>query len=157
MTNETCFADICCDLDGVLNSYKSGWERADLIPDPPVEGAIEALYTYLDAGLSVAIFSARSAQPNGIKAMREWLGKHDREYRYQNRIPHNVPHLNDVIFMPDHKPAAKVYIDDRGFRFEGVFPTPDELRGLYTPWNKKKDKSPAPYEHDSDEPIVIKE
>ena len=120
LNNNTCFADICCDLDGVLHSYASGWQKdATVIPDPPVEGAIETLYTYLDAGLSIAIFSARSAQPVGIQAMREWLSKHDREYRYQNSILHNVPHLNDVIFMPDHKPAAKVYIDDRGFRFEG--------------------------------------
>ena len=136
MTNKTCFVDICCDFDGVLHQYDRGWERADLIPDPPVLGAIETLYTYRDAGLSVAIFSVRSALPGGIQAMREWLGKHDREYRHQNRVPHNVPHLNDDIFMPDHKPGAKVYIDDRGFRFEGIFPTPDELRTLFTPWNK---------------------
>ena len=136
MKNKTCFVDICSDFDGVLHSYESGWKGADVIPDPPVEGAIQTLYAYLDAGLSIAVFSARSAQLGGIQAMREWLGKHDREYRYKNRIKHSMPHLNDMIFMPDHKPAAKVYIDDRGFRFEGVFPTPDELRALYTPWNK---------------------
>ena len=139
MKDNTCFADICLDFDGVLHSYESGWIRADVIPDPPVDGAIKTLYGYLEAGLSIAILSVRSALPGGIQAMREWLGKHDREYRYQNRVRHSVPHLNDVIFMPDHKPGAKVYIDDRGCRFEGVFPTPDELRALYTPWNKKQE------------------
>ena len=137
MKDNTCFADICLDFDGVLHSYESGWIRADVIPDPPVDGAIKALYGYLEAGLSIAILSVRSALPGGIQAMREWLDKHDREYRYQNRVQDSVPHLNDVIFMPDHKPGAKVYIDDRGFRFEGVYPTPDELRALFTPWNKK--------------------
>ena len=154
---ETCFVDICLDFDGVLHSYESEWIDADVIPDPPVDGAIETLYTYLDAGLTLAILSVRSALPGGIQAMREWLGKHDREYRYQNRIRHNVPTLNDRIYMPDHKPAAKVYVDDRGFRFEGVFPTPDELRALFIPWNKKKPKSLGTYDHDAPEPMIIKE
>lgn len=135
--NNAIFADICLDFDGVIHAYNTEWQGATIIPDPPVEGAIEALYTYLDAGLTLAILSVRSALPGGIQAMREWLGKHDLEYRDQNKIPITVRTLNDQIIMPDHKPAAKIYIDDRGLRFEGTFPTPDELRTLYTPWNKK--------------------
>lgn len=135
---ETTFVDVCLDFDGVLHSYDTEWQDAAIIPDPPVDGAIAAVYGYLDAGLTLAILSVRSSLPGGIQAMREWLDKHDAEYRYQNKIHHDVPLLTARIYMPDHKPAAKLYVDDRGFRFEGTFPTPDELQALYTPWNKPR-------------------
>ena len=142
--NKTIFADICIDFDGVLHSYKSGWQGVDIIPDPPVAGAIRTLYDYLESGLSLAIYSARSSQGDGIIAMQEWLGKHDRAYRYKKRISPRVPMLVARIAFPESKPAAKVYIDDakvyiddRGYRFEGVFPTPDELKKLYKTWNQQ--------------------
>lgn len=135
--NKTIFADICVDFDGVLHSYKSGWQGANMIPDPPVDGAIEALYGYLDAGLSLAIYSARSSQEGGIPEMLHWLTEHDLDYRDRNGIPRKTPMLFERIEFPESKPAAKVYIDDRGFRFEGVFPTPDELKKLYKTWNQQ--------------------
>ena len=103
------FVDICLDFDGVIHAYDSGWQGANIIPDPPVEGAIETLYAYLDAGFTLAILSVRSALPGGIQAMRDWLGKHDREYRSQNKIPITVRTLNAQIIMPYHKPAAITY------------------------------------------------
>ena len=42
--------------------------------------------------------------------------------------------LQDVIAFPDHKPAAKAYIDDRGIRFEGEWFDIETLRTLMTPW-----------------------
>lgn len=140
---ETTFVDVCLDFDGVLHAYDTGWQDAAIIPDPPVDGAIAAVYGYLDEGLTLAILSVRSSLPGGIQAMREWLDKYDAEYRYQHKIPDDVPLLTARIYMPDHKPAAKLYVDDRGFRFEGTFPTPEELQALYTPWNKKKPTSPG--------------
>ena len=35
---------LCVDFDGVIHSYTSGWEGIDMIPDPPVEGAIKWLW-----------------------------------------------------------------------------------------------------------------
>ena len=43
-TSETPKPTLCVDFDGVIHSYISGWKGADVIPDPPVPGAIEALY-----------------------------------------------------------------------------------------------------------------
>lgn len=63
------------DFDGVIHSYKSGWKGAHVIPDPPVPGAIAALFRYLEAGFDVAIFSSRSKSLRGRWAMQRWLAK----------------------------------------------------------------------------------
>ena len=63
---------LCLDFDGVIHSYTSGWKGADVIPDPPVPGAIEFIFRALPH-FTVAIYSSRSGQEGGIDAMREWL------------------------------------------------------------------------------------
>ena len=136
----TCFVDVCLDFDGVLNQYDSGWQGADVITDEPVEGALEALYGWLNDGLSLAIYSARSGQIGGIPAMRKWLSKHDGEYRHEHWTQEDVakvPMLVERIELPVFKPAAQLYIDDRGYRFKGVFPNTKELKELFTPWYEK--------------------
>ena len=131
---DTVFVDICLDFDGVIHSYTSGWQDADVVSDPPVIGAIDAIYGYIDAGLTVAVYSARSAQDGGINAMREFLRKHDTRETLPNQEAYPLDYR---LKFPLSKPAAKVYVDDRGFRFEGVFPTPEELKALFEPWHKK--------------------
>ena len=42
----------------------------------------------------------------------------------------------DAVHFPRDKPAATVYIDDRGLRFEGTFPNLDDLLEM-KPWNKQ--------------------
>ena len=125
MINKTVFVDICLDFDGVIHSYTSGWQGTDIIHDPPVYGAIDALHCYLN-NFTVAIFSARSTQPGGIEAMKRYLDKHD-------TLQGNIRLINKIAF-PDHKPAAQVYIDDRAYRFDGIFLSPQQLRKLFTPW-----------------------
>lgn len=123
------FCDLCIDFDGVLHMYITPWSDAATISDPPVPGALEALNRYLDAEfpLSVAVYSARSAQPGGIEAMQAWIDKYDSSPR--------TDRLVDRLLFPTTKPAAKVYIDDRGYRFTGQFPSVDELVELFSPWN----------------------
>ncbi len=123
-TSETPKPTLCVDFDGVIHSYISGWKGADVIPDPPVPGAIEALYQYIDH-FEVAIYSARSGQEGGIKAMREWLAKQDYA-------------IVDYLLWPSSKPAASVYLDDRGLRFEGRWPSIAEIQEASTPWYQKK-------------------
>ena len=59
---------LCLDFDGVIHSYTSGWKGADVIPDPPVDGALDFLER-ASAHFDVQIFSSRSNQPGGIEAM----------------------------------------------------------------------------------------
>ena len=133
------FCDICVDFDGVLHAYTSGaytsgWQGAAIIADPPVEGAIEALHGYLSATppLSVAIHSSRSVQKDGILSMRAWIDHHDAAIRRPDQAP-----IVDSLLFPFHKPAASVYLDDRGVRFDGTFPSVVEIRSLRV-WNEKE-------------------
>lgn len=131
------FCDLCCDFDGVIHSYDSGWQGAHVIPDPIVPGAIEALYQYRYDGLEVAIYSARSSQYMGIAAMKEFIDKHDKEYIAKRDTKGGwVPLIKRLLF-PVYKPAATVYLDDRGMTFNGPgnFPSSDDIRG-FRPWYK---------------------
>jgi hypothetical protein len=92
----------CLDFDGVLHSYSSGWKGAAEIPDPPNEGALEAVEA-LRQCFHVAVQSTRCATPAGLQAVKAWLRRH--------RIP--------VDEVASEKPPAFVYLDDRGLRFEG--------------------------------------
>ena len=129
---------ICVDFDGVIHSYTSGWLGVDVIPDPPVEGAIQWLRKHLpvpDAlGLSepykgpiVMIYSSRSKSWKGRRAMKRWLIEHGLEREYIS---------DGILKFPTKKPAAFLTIDDRAICFDGAFPSTDVMMG-FKPWNKK--------------------
>ncbi len=114
---------IAVDFDGVVHSYASGWKGACVIADPPVEGAIEWLVAAVER-FDVAIFSVRASSPGAVDAMRAWLRRHG--------LP---DHVLARITFPVAKPPAELYIDDRAYRFEGTFPSFEELASL-SPWNR---------------------
>ena len=122
---------LCLDFDGVIHSYTSRWQGADVIPDPTVEGAIAFMLGALHH-FDVVIFSSRSNQPGGLKAMQRWLKDHAGNTWYESPAG---PGLEDVRFVTE-KPPAMVSLDDRAITFGGVFPNPRELL-LFKPWNKK--------------------
>jgi hypothetical protein len=129
---------LCLDFDGVLNSYVSGWKGADVIPDPPVDGAIPFLMTVVASRFDVVIYSSRSHQPGGVSAMRAWLKKHVEEHcdRWHPGDPALPQVVLDAIGFPDHKPSAMVTIDDRAITFTGKWPSMQDLLG-FKPWNRK--------------------
>ncbi len=89
------------DFDGVLHNYT---EWTGVKPEgPPVEGALEAVTWMLQNGFKLEIFSARANHAMGEKAIEEWL------------VEHGFP----AIPVSLQKPIADLYVDDRGFRFEG--------------------------------------
>lgn len=130
---------ICVDFDGVLHSYTSGWKGATVIPDEPVPGAIQWLETHLPVpeslcaiapeyvGPEVVIYSSRSRQWGGIRAMKKWLLKHGLHAGYIRE---------GILKFPTKKPAAYLTIDDRAICFTGNFPTTEEMMA-FKPWNKK--------------------
>jgi hypothetical protein len=115
---------ICLDFDGVIHSYTSPWKDVDVIPDPPVPGAFDAIQEYLEANYRVAIYSSRSYRPEGVQAMMRWFVAHGLRVE-----------LLDHLEFPCYKPAAQLYIDDRGYHFKGVFPSVEFIQ-LFRPWNK---------------------
>jgi hypothetical protein len=122
---------LCLDFDGVIHSYLSGWKGADFIPDPPVEGAIAFMLGALDH-FDVVIFSSRSNQRGGLKAMQMWLREHAGVTWYESPAG---PGLEDIRFVTE-KPSAMVTIDDRALTFDGTWPDIETLKA-FRPWNKK--------------------
>jgi len=114
---------VAVDFDGVIHSYVGPWVAAEVIPDPPVAGAIEWL-NEISKKFKVVIFTTRGATLAGRAAVITYL----RENGY------DPPKL---IHVTHEKIAALVYVDDRGYRFDGTnFPTANEIHQL-RPWNKR--------------------
>lgn len=123
---------LCLDFDGVLHSYTSGWKGADVIPDPPVPGAIDFLKE-ATGSFEVHIFSSRSHQPGGIDAMKAWMAAAIHDHYGM------TPFWIDLIEFPTVKPPALVTIDDRAIQFTGnwsEFDVDELLR--FKPWNHRE-------------------
>ncbi len=110
------------DFDGVLHSYESGWLGHDVIPDAPVEGAVEFCEKAI-LHFDVRVVSSRCKFEGGSDAIERWL------------IEHRFPPLIKVS-RTGTKPAAFVTIDDRAITFTGVWPEIETLKN-FKPWNKK--------------------
>lgn len=123
---------IAVDFDGVLHSYTSAWIDFHVIPDPPVEGAIEWL-NGIRHHFQIVIFTTRAKTVLGELAVKKWLADHGFELH------------SDEYDVTALKPPALVYIDDRAWRFEGpgLFPSRQQIHDA-RPWNKP---SKAQIEH----------
>lgn len=110
------------DFDGVIHKYETPFENDWTIKDEPVDGAIDGIVSFLDAGFRVAVFSSRSKSFHGRTAMKTWMRRHGFPV--------------DRIDFPDRKPPAFITIDDRVHLFDGVFPDPGII-AAFRPWNKR--------------------
>lgn len=129
---------LCLDFDGVIHSYTTPWRDGDIIPDPPVPGAIEFILKARKY-FRVAIFSSRSHMTGGIRAMQEWLQLHmihSLNLIQGLQLDDIARIVYDEIEWPDYKPAAFLSIDDRAMAFHGIWPDPEGLLS-FRPWNKK--------------------
>ena len=112
---------IVFDFDGVIHSYKSGWQGPDVITDPVVPGIKEAIAKIRQAGYKVVVVSTRCATESGMAAIFAYL-------------ENNGIVVDDVV---SEKPPAIAYIDDRAICFDGEA---DTLLGKivnFEPWHKK--------------------
>lgn len=108
------------DFDGVIHSYKSGWQGENIIPDSPVDGIKEAIEKIRKAGYEVIVVSTRCACYEGKVAILEWLKKYGIV-------------VDDVC---TEKPPAICYIDDRAICFDGNAKTLLGKIQSFKPWNK---------------------
>ena len=97
---------IALDFDGVLHSYTTKWQGPEIIPDPPVPGAVAFADNLIERGFKVYIFSTRCNTTKGRHAVLDWLGDHS---------------FNPRILIAMEKVPADVYVDDRAYRFKGDF------------------------------------
>lgn len=116
---------LCIDFDGVIHSYSSGWKGADVISDPPNEGAFAWLLELLAHEYEVCIYSSRSKEPSGIEAMQKWF--------WGRGFPEEQ--LEKLNF-PTQKPATYLTLDDRAICFIGAFPTIERLES-FLPWHQR--------------------
>ena len=130
---------LCLDFDGVLHSYTSGCRGAAIIADKPVPGAVAFLVEAVQH-FDVQVFSSRSHQKGGIKAMRTWIEIIVLEHFDDDgeRPPKylQVSEVLNAIKYPTEKPPAMVTLDDRAITFMGEWPSIEYLKN-FKPWNKK--------------------
>ncbi len=125
---------LCLDFDGVLHSYTSGWKGVDIIPDPPVPGAMQFLVGATEA-FQVSIFSSRSKDRAGVQAMRKWLRYCLEEEGFSEEVE------LEIDFSAE-KPPAMLTIDDRALTFTGRWPSIEELKA-FKPWYQRPAESPS--------------
>ena len=121
---------LCVDFDGVIHSYRSGWEGADVVADLPVPGAMKWLVDMaLHPEYQICIYSSRSKSEDGIQAMTRWL------YQHLTATGYNASTVMAGIEFPIQKPPAYLTIDDRAICFRGTFPSAQEMNH-FKPWYK---------------------
>lgn len=125
---------IAVDFDGVIHSYTSPWISAEVIPDPPVPGALEWLHEVLQS-FDVNVFTTRAETPEGRVAIKRWFQQHASE-RYETT---SSTRGLDSLGVTFHKLPAIVFIDDRAYRFTGSnFPSVQELHDMKPWWFEQK-------------------
>lgn len=129
MTGKT----LCVDFDGVIHSYRSGWQGPEVIPDDAVPGALPWLIALINKGYRVCIYSSRSGQQGGVGAMQSWFLRQAEDLG----IPNAGQALLDHLEFPTRKPAAYLTIDDRCICFRGTFPDTMEIEA-FKPWHSKE-------------------
>ncbi len=143
---------VALDFDGVCHAYTSPWKDYLTIVDGPVGPHMSAIdgtpahdaIAWINAMLEqdnveIIISTCRlNAGPIGQERPGpEWAQVEVRDVLLGWFGKHGVKEPWKLKFAISVKPHADVYIDDRGYRFEGKFPTLDELKKL-VPWNKQK-------------------
>lgn len=115
------------DFDGVIHSYSSGWQGADIANDPPVEGIMDAMKSIKGAGYDIAVVSSRCATPGGRACVNDYLLKYDI--------------LKYIDTICKEKPPAIVYIDDRAICFDGNAKSLLLQIQSFKPWYRQQPKS----------------
>ena len=119
---------VAVDFDGVLHqNWQPNFERADHIANLPVVGAMRWLMDLMIRNVEIIVHSVRLSpghpRPNEsyeqykvVKAMRSWFEEHGGD---------TLAHY--IQFALQGKPNADVYVDDKCWRFEGIFPDAEQL------------------------------
>jgi len=129
---------LCVDFDGVIHRYIPTAGKAHDVQGEPINHALAWLWKMIQ-DYDIAIVSARSRSWRARRAMRRWLKKHANPPMW-----YGLEHTRGLkcITFPKHKPIARLYIDDRAWRFEGPqdFPTKAQIEGAHS-WTDPRPES----------------
>jgi hypothetical protein len=92
------FYDIALDFDGVIHPYTRGYQGEGVIYDEPTEACLRSLALLREAGFRMVVFTVRTDAE-----IRSYLEAHGLGW----------------LTVVNSKPIAYLYVDDRGYRFEG--------------------------------------
>jgi hypothetical protein len=106
---------LAIDFDGVLHRY-TGW-TGDTKLSAPIPGAVDFCCRAKER-FHLVVYSARAADPEQKRAIGYWLSQH------------GFP----VMYVVSEKPPAIVYLDDRAWLFNGVWPDIDALVAFRAWW-----------------------
>lgn len=108
---------IALDFDGVIHSYKQGW-TGDVPEDEPMEGIEDFMKNLKNKGWILKILSTREAE-----YIEDWL----KFYKLDKYIKS----------VHNEKIPAFMYIDDRGYHFDGDF---EKTEKFIEEFKEKKNK-----------------
>jgi hypothetical protein len=112
-------SSLAIDFDCTIHSYTSGYQPNRF--DDPVNGAIQALSQLADQYSKIYVFTARDI----LHPVERWLKE---EFRKANiTYPSNIEITNI-------KPKADIYIDDKGYQFNGDWVKTMEDIQKYKTW-----------------------
>ena len=111
---------ISFDFDGVIHSYKSGWQGAEVIPDPIVPGIDKVINDLREAGYYIVVVTTRCSYSAARAAIRKYLE--------DNNI--------QVDGITSIKEPCLVHIDDRTICFNGQTDGLVEQIKNFKPWHK---------------------
>ncbi len=111
---------ICVDFNGVI--YPDEHTTVEdivngVFPQGPIEGAFDFLIQLVDADYDVIIFSTLCGKRSRIQGINFWMNEHGLPVHIRKKLG----------FSNQKPPNTHLYIDDRGWRFEGTFPSVDEI------------------------------
>lgn len=110
---------LCIDFDGVIHSYEKGWQDGEIYGTATPGFFAWALKAY--HSFRLVIYSSRSSTEEGLRAMREAIGKWSVEAINSGEIPGDTDWsaFFPALEFASTKPPAFLTIDDRAVRFDG--------------------------------------
>lgn len=102
---------VCLDFNGVLHASPPGYHGGSPPTGDPVPGAVEFVRFLLSRGYRVAVHSASFSNEDALLQARIW------------GATRGFP--SSCVEFVRLKPPAVLYVDDRGWRFDGTW---EELR-----------------------------
>jgi len=115
---------IAIDFDGVICSNHERDYNQEVMLRKPIAGAYDFIKRLLTPENKVSVYSARARTFTGVHTIQDYL-------TFVVGLSYTEISTIDIS---DKKPIADIYIDDRAIRFEGTWPTHEELKAKSTNW-----------------------